>query len=730
MAVDSSPWTFERESTRVGGADIVTLVDGSTFMLSGRSGDVSGQGAEGLFMLDTRVLSRWVVGVDGRRVEPLSVTPEGPFAATFVGRVCTHESVDAPIVVIQRRHVGRGLRESLEIRHHGSGRVPLIITLDVGADFHGLFAAKEGRDPEHPVGVATATPDGATIEPAARIGSTSADERSAPGPWSGGSPVELVTVRSTVPPDVGPDRRADAGRLRWSVELGPGETWSTCIGVEIAAAGERIVPTVSCDADVEHAIPVARLRSWLNTTTRVETDHAALDRAVSRAIEDLGALRIFDPDHAERLVVAAGAPWFMTLFGRDSLITSWMTLPIDHSLARGVLGELRDAQGSIVDPTIDEQPGRILHEVRFDRLSARLLGGSGRYYGSIDATPLFVMLVGEMCRWTGGTPEIRSLIPAVDRALAWIDRFGDRDDDGFVEYLRGDAHGLEHQGWKDSFDGIRHADGSIAVPPIALCEVQGYVYAAHRARALLARALGEGESAAAAHDRRAEQLRERFDEAFWLADEGWYAVGLDADKHPIRSLTSNLGHLLWTGIVPENRAGRLAELLVSPRLFSGWGIRTLAEGSPGYNPMSYHCGSVWPHDTAIAIAGLARYEYDAQAQALLAGLLDASTWSSGRLPELFAGFDRHDVMSPVPYPASCSPQAWASGSPLLIVRSLLGLEPDVAAGRLHLRPRLPPDIGYLQLLNIPLGSARVNITVRGQDVDVVVSSGDVAIEIT
>ncbi|MEL6893476.1 MAG: amylo-alpha-1,6-glucosidase, partial [Actinomycetota bacterium] len=472
---------------------------------------------------------------------------------------------------------------------------------------------------------------------------------------------------------------------------------------------------------------VARLRNWRHSASRISTDDPTLRAAVDRAVDDLGALRIFDPAHTDRTVVAAGAPWFMTLFGRDSLLTSWMSLLVDHDLALGVLQELADTQGEREDPRSDEQPGKILHEVRFDRLSARLLGGHGRYYGSIDATPLFVMLAAELTRWVGADDRIRSLLPAVDRAIEWIDRFGDRDGDGFIEYLRGDPAGLEHQGWKDSWDGIRHADGAVAAPPIALCEAQGYVYGALLARADLARSFGESAETRRTFLERADHFKAHFNDAFWSDRRGAYIVGLDAEKRPIESNASNIGHLLWTGIVPEARRRAVADLLVAPSMFSGWGLRTLASDAAGYNPLSYHCGSVWPHDTAIAVAGLAAACLDDAASVLAGGLLDASTHSGGRLPELFAGFARDDVGAPVPYPASCSPQAWSAAAPLLLVRAMLGLQPDAVAGRLLLRPRLAPGIDRLHVTGLPIGDATVDIRVEGADatVDVVGGSLDV-----
>lgn len=703
-----SPWTFFGEYDAVSSDDTVTMVDGTTFMVCRRNGDVHGHGPFGLFMLDTRVVSTWLLNVGGSPVTPLSVTPNGPFSAVFVGRAEVSTAPDNPLTVIQRRHVGQGMREDLEIRNHGSDPVPLTVELRVGSDFGGVFDVKAGRNGAPTMAVSQDDENSLVIP---------APER------PGAAVIEATVITCSTNPD-----RADERGLAWDVTLQPGQKWENCLVVEVINHKRRLRASYQCGQPIDEAIPVNRLRRWRESVTTITTDDARLSQAVDRASEDLGSLRIFDPDHPERVVVAAGAPWFMTLFGRDSLIAAWMSLPLDHDLAEGVLKELQDKQGTEVDPRTEEQPGRILHEVRFDGASARLLGGANTYYGSIDATPLFVMLVAELARWTGITETIRNLLPAVDRAMMWISEFGHRDDDGFVEYLRSDPTGLLNQGWKDSRDGIRHLDGRLPSGPIALCEVQGYVYAAHRGRAELARATQEHDLAAR-HDQLADDLREAFDQAFWLDELGWYAVGLDGDKQPIASLTSNIGHLLWTGIIDAERAELVAERLVGSSMFSGWGLRTLSTDSGGYDPLSYHCGSVWPHDTALAVAGLSRYGFDQQANRLSEGLLAAAACSGGRLPELFAGFACDDLPAPVPYPASCSPQAWAAASPLLLVRAMLGLEPNMLTGRFKLRPRLPPGIGALTLTDIPFGRDRVTVAAGTDEVMVTGLGSHVTVEI-
>ena len=439
--------------------------------------------------------------------------------------------------------------------------------------------------------------------------------------------------------------------------------------------------------------------------------------ALARSSEDLGALRIFDPDHPERAVVAAGAPWFMTLFGRDSLITAWMALTVDPDLALGVLQTLARFQGKDLNPRNEEEPGRILHEMRFGDAPSLSLGGGSVYYGTADATPLFVMLLGELRRWGLVKEAVDQLLPHADRAIEWIRQFGDRDGDGYVEYQRTSDRGLANQGWKDSEDGVRFADGRIAQAPIALCEVQGYVYAAYLARAYFAQEQGD-QSSYVAYRQRAADLKANFNRDFWLEDRRWLAMGLDRDKQPIDALSSNMGHCLWTGILDADKATIVAKRLLSRDLFSGWGIRTLGTSMAGYNPISYHCGSVWPHDNAIVAAGLMRYGFVHEAQRVILALLDAAVKQGGRLPELFSGLDRLELPMVVGYPTSCSPQAWAAASPLLMLRTLLRLDPWVPRGKVWLHPALPHQIERLRIDRIPLAGTRVSVDVEGDKVSV------------
>jgi glycogen debranching enzyme len=507
--------------------------------------------------------------------------------------------------------------------------------------------------------------------------------------------------------------RLTAGQAIYEVVVPPGEEWSTCIQVTPVVDGHEVTPRYECGTPVERSTPSARLASWRRGLPTIRSDDAAFTALVDRSTEDLAALRLFDPEVPERVVVAAGAPWFMTLFGRDSLLTAWMAMLVDSDVALGTLQTLARYQGIEVNPATEEEPGRILHEMRFGESAELSLGGGHIYYGSVDATPLFVMLLGELRRWGTRRDEVDALLPAADLALAWIENFGDRDGDGYVEYQRTNDRGLRNQGWKDSHDSTRYADGRIATPPVALCEVQGYVYAALLARAHFAEELGDDEHAARLR-RQARDLKARFNRDFWLDDLGWLAMGLDHDKRPLDALTSNMGHCLWTGILDEDKAARVGELLVSDALFSGWGVRTLADTMVGYNPISYHNGSVWPHDNAICAAGLMRYGLVDAAHRVMEGIVAAATSFDNRLPELFAGLPRSATFPfPVSYPTSCSPQAWAAASPLLMLRSMLHFEPELRHERLYLAPDVPEWIGHLSLHRIALMGGHLSIEVEG-----------------
>ncbi len=674
------------------GAGAVTILDGSSFCISAESGDIVPQTPQGVFYHDTRILSKWNLEVSETEIDTLDAQTPAPYHAVFVGRISAHQStVESTLVIRRERHVGAGMREVVTFRNYGSEPVSLDVSLVVDADFADLFDVKVGRWGQ-PVEVTREVRDNGLLLSAERGGTTR-------GVW-------VHALDAEVLPD----------RLQFRAEIHPRQQWSASVVA---------TPLIDGHGPAEqflHGLPPARmggpqrLEAWSSQLPRLTLGNSDVQRVLERSHEDLGSLRIVDPQHPGRTVLAAGAPWFMALFGRDALLTSLMTLPLDPSLALGALETLAERQGQKVVPETEEEPGRILHEVRLGASAALALGESA-YYGTVDATPLFVVLQGELSRWRKPDGWLSSLLPHADRALAWIDDYGDRDGDGFVEYQRYTDSGLANQGWKDSWDGVTFADGRVAQAPIALCEVQGYVYAAFRARARLARLSGEAD--VAGHwTERARRLRRAFNEQFWLPERGHYALALDADKRPVDSCASNMGHCLWSGIVDEERAPLVAARLMSPEMFTGWGVRTLASDMGAYNPVSYHNGSVWPHDNALIVAGLMRYGFVEEARRLASALFEAASEFDDRLPELFCGFSRLEYEVPVPYPTSCSPQAWASAAPVHVMRTLLRMDPAVTERELWVSPVLPDDMGSFRAENLLIGDSRVTLDVTGGQISV------------
>jgi len=684
-------WGYSGEPPVLGSSDTAqTLVEGALFCVSAANGDIPDSGSYGLFFRDLRSLSRWELRVDGHSPEPLATYRHEPSSATYVSRVPPKPGrADSHLLVLRHRHLGAGMREDLIIRNLGQETAGCAITLLIDVDFADLFEVKENRVVRHPDRVtALAATDASGWHFAYR--------------WLGHSRDVHVTSDT--------DPVQSSGLLTFAVAIPPRQEWRTCLQVQFAVEGQPIEPVYPRGTHPDVAQSARRRQERTDRGPVVTTPHSALDAAIRTGQRDLDALRISDPEHPGRDVIAAGAPWFMTVFGRDSLLTAWMALPLDPGLALGTLETLARYQGTGTDPLTEEQPGRILHEMRFGAEAGLALGGGNVYYGTSDATPLFVMLLGEAHNWGLAPEHLAALLPHADAALEWMTTHGDRDDDGFLEYQRATDQGLANQGWKDSFDGVNFAAGSLAAPPIALCEVQAYAYGAYVARSTIAQ--DSGDPGLAEHwDTRAAALKRAFNDSFWLPDRGYYAVALDRDKRPVDALTSNIGHCLWTGIVDDDKAASVVAHLMSEQMFSGWGVRTLGASMGAYNPLSYHNGSVWPHDNAITVAGMMRYGFAEQAQRLALALLDAGVTFGARFPELWSGFDRAEFGAPLPYPTSCSPQAWAAAAPLLLLRALLGLQPRLPQHQLALSPRLPQEFLPLRIENLQIGQARIRIDV-------------------
>ncbi len=672
------------EQLSLTGTDEVTVLEGSSFCRSNRAGDISAHRPHGVFVKDTRIISSWELFLDDKPLEPLGVLSAEPFTATFLCRAAPRSpGAEATVVVERRRMIADDVREDIVVRNYGAEALGASLLLVVDADFADLFDVKDGR-----------AGAGAGVRHHATGGDLSLSVTRA-GEHRG--------VRVSAP-----DATATRTALTWRLTVPAHGEWRTSIEVLPSIGGQETATSFPLDRPVESALPSQRLRDWRDATPTFECEDPVLQEAIERSVADLGALRIQDPQQPELDVVAAGAPWFMALFGRDALLTSWMTLPWDPSLARGTLHTLARRQGHKTDLLSEEEPGKILHEVRLGIDESRALGGSSVYYGSVDATPLFVMLLERAVQWGLPEQDLAALLPAADRALAWIQDYGDLDGDGFVEYQRKTDRGLINQGWKDSHDAITDSAGRLAHGPIALAEVQGYAYAAYQARARLAHLL-EDHATATRYTDLAAQLRDRFNDRFWLPEHGYYALALDGDKHPVDALASNQGHCLWTGIISEDHAEDVVKQLLSPAMFSGWGVRTLASTMGVYNPISYHNGSIWPHDNAFIVAGLVRYGYVDAAGTVATALLEACASFDGRLPELFCGFDRDQFPAPVPYPTSCSPQAWAAATPLSLVGDLLQLTPDRASGSIHAVNSLPAQWGAVHARGLSAGGGRIDI---------------------
>jgi glycogen debranching enzyme len=514
-------------------------------------------------------------------------------------------------------------------------------------------------------------------------------------------------LRSTVI-SATPTPKVDKSGLTFKVRLKPHGEFTAKIDVAAEAANRPKRAQSRSPRNLEKG-----LERWMSDAPRLECDWEPLGVTYRRCLVDLAALRFSPPVLPGMSLPAAGLPWFMTMFGRDSIFTSLQALPFAPGLAAATLRALGLWQGTRIDDFRDEDPGRILHEMRYGEMSAFEERPHSPYYGCADATALYVVLLDEYERWTGDRKLVRDLEQEARAALAWIDDYADLLGNGYVAYKRrNEKTGLENQCWKDSWDSISYGDGRLPGFPRATCELQGYAYDAKMRGARLARAIWNDPDFADELEKQAADLKRRFNRDFWVDDGQYFALALDHDGKQVDSLSSNNGHLLWSGIVDKSKAKAVAGHLLGPRLFSGWGVRTLAEGEGRFNPIGYHVGTVWPFDNSFIAWGLRRYGFKREAAQIAAGILDAAAFFDGRLPEAFGGYERAETTYPVQYPTACSPQAWSTGTPLLLLRTMLGLEPT--GDHLIVDPFLPSGIGMLALLDIPGRWGRVDAFARGQ----------------
>jgi glycogen debranching enzyme len=668
--------------------DLVEILDGNTFVVSDTRGDIdaSPTDATGLFSFDTRLLSKWVLTVNGERLQPLSVDDLQYFETRFflvpgTGTVY----IDAKLSLIRRRSVALGFHEQLTVLNHDDQPVKLEIQLAAGSDFADLFEVKDA------------------LKKKGRYFTRAQKGRLVLG-------YERDTYKRETVISASAPARIGEGGLTFSVTIEPHGSWST--DLEVASPMIQWASGRGARERTRRNMQ-QKLERWLKDAPRLECDCEALRETYRRSLVDLAALRFSPPVAGGHSLPAAGLPWFMTMFGRDSIFTSLQALPFAPELAATTLRALGDWQGTRSDDFRDEDPGRILHEMRYGEMTAFEERPHSPYYGNADATPLFLILLDEYERWSADRRLVRDLEREARAALNWIDAYADLQGNGYVSYRRrNEKTGLENQCWKDSWDSISYRDGRLPGFPRATCELQGYAYDAKMRGARLARLIWKDPAFAEKLEREAGELKRRFNRDFWVEKDGYFALALDADGSQVDALASNNGHLLWSGIVEKSKAKAVVGHLMGERLFSGWGVRTLAEGEGRYNPIGYHVGAVWPFDNSLIAWGLRRYGFKDEAARVADGVLDAAEFFHGRLPEAFGGYERSLTKYPVQYPTACSPQAWSTGAPLLLLRAMLGLEPY--GEHLVVDPALPTSIGHLELLDIPGRWGRIDAFGRGR----------------
>jgi glycogen debranching enzyme len=639
-----------------------TILEGSTFCIGDELGDVR-ETTHGLFADDTRFLSKFELTIDGRRPLLLSSGNVEYFSAAYFLRnpLSKRLSLDA-LLIKHERFVGDGMQDHIEVTNETSEPLELRLDLAIAADFADIISVKEWDfslgNPKH----AKALPppvDAVYDEPNNQLVFVDPD---------GFGRTQVIFSRRGAVTRPG---------VSYDLTLGPRETWSlrVDVGLDKDGAPGRAPGIVERHFGEERARVAESVTAWELRVPQLRASWNDLRQTFGQSVNDLAALRMRTADDAGGgKLPAAGMPWFMTVFGRDTLITCLQTMLFGPELARSALRELAALQATEDDPSRDADPGKIVHEVRRGKCAKKWFD---RYYGTADATPLFLVLLSETWRWTDDAALVNELREPALAALRWIDEYGDRDGDGFVEYARRTDRGLDNQSWKDSGDSQRFHDGRFAQVPIAPCEVQGYVYDAKRRMAEIAREVWRDVELSDRLEAEAETLRARFDAAYWVEERGgFYALALDAEKNRVDSLCSNIGHLLWSGIVPPARVDAVVDALMGGELWSGWGVRTMSSGGAAYSPLSYHNGTVWPHDNSLIAWGLARHGRWPDVHRIVRSMLDAAGTFGYQLPEVFAGLARAESPFPIAYPTAARPQAWAAGTPVLLLQLLLGIQPD------------------------------------------------------
>lgn len=675
-------------------ASNLTLIDGKTFLSTNQSGDIMPPGAPdvGLFQNDTRFLSRLELRVGGHNTGLLSSSTEQTFMSQIeltTGRGTLRDTYEIPenTIHIRREQLLSSdiLYDYLTFENFNFHELDLTIELAYEADYVDVFQVRGAARQEM----------GQYYKPLAHRDSLIFCYRG-----------RDEVVRETVIHFSPQPEHIENAAARWKLKLPPFKRFQlqTSITPLIEARRSR-----AGRSDFGQSLRLRReaVSKWESQSTQFESSNRIFDQMIKTCVGDFHALQI--PDGKEH-VIGAGVPWFATMFGRDSIIAAFQSLLLNPQLACETLRVLARYQGKEKNDWLDEEPGKILHECREGEMTRAGEMPFGPYYGSVDATPLWLVLLSEAFNWTADEQLVKDMLPHAHRALEWIDQHGDLDGDGFIEYLRRSPKGLANQGWKDSWDANVHRDSQLARHPIALCEVQGYVYEAKYRMASLMRSFGDIRTADKLKKEAAEMAR-RFEKAYWMPERGFYAMALDGDKRQLQVISSNPGHLLFTRMLPLERARMVTQRLLQPDMFSGWGLRTMSHDERVFNPLSYHRGSVWPHDNSIAAHGMSLYEFREPALQIFTGLFQAAiNFRDYRLPELFCGIQRGEHDRPVQYPVSCWPQAWASGAAFLLLTSVLGVRPSAHRKELNvMNPTLPEWLDYLHIRNLRIGGSRVSL---------------------
>jgi glycogen debranching enzyme len=662
--------------------EFIRILDGNTFAVSDDRGDfdVSSTFPTGLFWFDTRFLSTWSLTVNRESLHPLAVDDLQYYETRFfLVPGVPAQYADFGVTVVRHRGIGaEWMTEHLVVLNHAHHPVDLVMRLEIGSDFADAFEIKGGQ-----------------VKKLGRYSAQVQDQCLRLGYQRETFRRETVITSSTL-------GEVDEMGMLFRVHLDAQGRWATDLRVEMLGAGGTSVRTSLTGRPTrERPQMQADLEDWLARAPRLSSGSDSLLATYRRSLVDLAALRYVPlTSPGERSMPAAGLPWFMTVFGRDSIFTSLQALPFTPELGSTTLSVLGVLQGTHLDDFRDCEPGKILHEIRYGESAGFEEQPHTPYYGSADVTPLYVILLDEYERWTGDAHLVRELERVARAALEWIGEYGDILGNGYIWYQRRNTEtGLENQCWKDSPNSISYHDGRLPGLPRATCELQGYAYDAKIRGARLAREFWNDPGYAERLEREAADLRQRFNRDFWIESRQCYALALDADGGQVDALSSNIGHLLWSGIVDDSRAGAVAGHLLGPELFSGWGVRTLAAGEGLYNPIGYHVGTVWPFDNSFIAWGLRRYGFDEEAARIAAGILDAAQFFNGRLPEAFGGYGREVTKYPVQYPTACSPQAWSTGAVFLLLRTMLGMAPE--GNHLVVEPAVPAGIDWIELLDIP-----------------------------